>query len=350
MRRYLKTNAVRLAALYFTLFATSVLALLVFIYLSTADFATRQTEVTLDAESRGLAEQYQERGLAGLIGIIQDRSAQRRATARSLYLITDPAPHPLAGNLANWPAETPLRPGWIEFPVEDSRSGTPQQHTALASVFVLPGGYRLLVARDLRDVAAFRARITSTLAWSALLTLALGIVGALFMTRHTLRRVETVNRTSERIIHGDLTQRVPVSGNGDEFDQLAQNLNAMLDQIERLMAGMRQVTDNIAHDLRTPLARLRARLEVTLIEKPDQARYADALHDTINEADRLLGTFNALLSIAEAEAGSRRKIWSVVDLAEIVRTVGDLYEPVADENGLTLTVATDATLPVQGDR
>src|SRR6185503_18545435 len=136
--------------------------------------------------------------------------------------------------------------------------------------------------RDLRDAAIFRARITRTLAWAALLTLGLGIAGGLFMTRNMLRRVDAVNRTSERIIHGDLTQRVPLTGSGDEFDQLAGNLNAMLDQIERLMAGMRQVTDNIAHDLRTPLSRLRSRLEVTLLEKPESGRpisdrYAEAI-------------------------------------------------------------------------
>ena len=205
---------------------------------------------------------------------------------------------------------------------------------ALARVFVLSGGYRLLVGRDLHDAQAFRTRITRTLAWAALLTLALGVAGGLFMTRNMLARVEAVNRTSARIIHGDLTQRVPLTGSGDEFDQLATNLNAMLDQIERLMAGMRQVTDNIAHDLRTPLSRLRARLEVTLLERPDAARYADALRETIVEADRLLGTFNALLSIAEAEAGSRRETLAVVDLAEIARSVAELYEPGGGREGL----------------
>ena len=347
--RYLKTNAFRLAALYLALFAASVLTLLVFIYLSTADFAESQTEVTLDAESRGLAEQYQTRGLAGLVDIIRDRSSARRGE-RTLYLITDPRLRPRAGNLSTWPAATPLRPGWISFPVEETANGVTQTHDALASVFVLPGGYRLLVGRDLRDASSFRARITRTLAWSTLLMLALGVIGGLVLTRNMLRRVEAVNRTSERIIHGDLTQRVPVSGSGDEFDQLADNLNLMLDQIERLMLGMRQVTDNIAHDLRTPLARLRSRLEVTLLERPDIARYGEALRDTIAEADRLLGTFNALLSIAEAEAGSRREPWSVVDLADIARSVTELYEPVAEEKGLTFAIDIDATLPVRGDR
>jgi signal transduction histidine kinase len=347
--RLLRTNAFRLAALYFALFATSVLALLIFIYLSTADFIERQTEATIEAEITGLAEQYQQRGLAGLIEIIRARiAAQRNDTA--LYLITDAALHPLAGNLSGWPGAQPIAESWISFPVESHGSHGDETDMALARVFVLSGGYRLLVGRDLHDARAFRSRITRTLTWAALLTLALGVAGGLFMTRNMLARVEAVNRTSARIIHGDLTQRVPLTGSGDEFDQLAGNLNAMLDQIERLMAGMRQVTDNIAHDLRTPLARLRARLEVTLLERPDAARYAEALSDTIGEADRLLGTFNALLSIAEAEAGSRRETMAVVDLAEIARSVAELYEPVADDKGLMLTVTIDDTLPVNGDR
>jgi signal transduction histidine kinase len=349
MTRLLRTNAFRLAALYFALFATSVLALLSFIYLSTADFIEGQTEVTLDAESRGLAEQYNERGLAGLIEIIQDRSAAEHEDG-TIYLITDPMLHPLAGNISQWPQAMPVRPGLIRFPVHVRTNGTSATYNALGSVFVLPGGYRLLVGRDLRDASAFRGRITRTLAWAALLTLGLGVAGGVFMTRHMLRRVEAVNRTSEGIIHGNLAQRVPLSGSGDEFDQLAGNLNAMLDQIERLMAGMRQVTDNIAHDLRTPLSRLRARLEVTLLEKPDAARYGEALRETIAEADHLLGTFNALLSIAEAEAGSRREAMGVIDLAEVARTVAELYEPVADDKGLTLGVDVATALPVRGDR
>src|SRR5208282_4319490 len=164
--------------------------------------------------------------------------------------------------------------------------------------------------------------------WSGLIALGLGIAGGVIMTRNMLRRVEAVAKTTEQIIRGDFAQRVPLSGSGDEFDQLGSNLNVMLDQIERLMAGMRQVTDNIAHDLRTPLSRLRARLEVTLLERPDAERYADVLGETIAEADQLLGTFNALLSIAEAEAGSRRDTMAVVELGEIARSVADLYEPV----------------------
>ena len=354
MTRLLNTSAFRLAAIYFTLFATSVLALLSFIYFSTADFVEAQAEETIDAEIRGLAEQYREHGLAGLVELIEQRvlSAQRTPSRidDTIYLITDPLLHKLAGNLQIWPEAVEQGSGWVNFPVTEELGGVKETDSARASVIVLPGNFHLLVGRNLRDARLFRLRVTNTLGWAALITLGLGIIGGLLMTRNMLRKVDAVNRTSTRIIHGDMNQRVPLSGTGDEFDQLAQNLNAMLDQIERLMAGMRQVTDNIAHDLRTPLARLRSRLEVTLLEKPDEARYANALRETITEADRLLGTFNALLSIAEAESGSRRDGLEAVDLSEIARDVAELYEPVADDAGLSFQLVVTDKAMVRGDR
>jgi signal transduction histidine kinase len=347
--RLWRTNAFRLAALYLTLFATSVLALLAFIYWSTANFVEQQTEATLDAEIAGLAEQYEQRGLSGLVQVIAERSAGERSDAM-IYLIIDPQSHPLAGNLSAWPNAEVIRPGWIGFPVEIKHGNQQETHAARATTFAIPGGYRLLVGRDLRDAAVFRHRVSVTLAWAGVLTLGLGLAGGIFISRNMLRRVETVSNTAAHIIHGDLGQRVPLAGSGDEFDQLATNLNAMLDQIERLMAGMRQVTDNIAHDLRTPLSRLRTRLEVSLLERPDATRYEEVVRETINEADHLLGTFNALLSIAEAEAGSNRTSMDAVDLAEIARSVAELYEPFAEEKGLSLTVAAAHPAIVRGDR
>jgi signal transduction histidine kinase len=348
VRRLLRTNAVRLAAVYFALFAVSVLALLAFIYFSIADFVDHQTEAIIRAEIRGLADQYERAGLPGLIDTIHARIAGQQVHA-TLYLVTDQKLQPLAGNLTGWPSATPLKPGWIRFPVEARGDGTSETDTALASVFVLSGGYRLLVGRDQRDAEAFHARMNQTIIWAGWLTLALGIAGAVLTTRNMLRRVEVMSRTSASIIHGDLSERVPLNGSGDEFDQLAANLNAMLERIEQLVIGMRQVTDNIAHDMRTPLARLRARLEMALTERPTAVRYVKTLRDAIEDADRLLATFNGLLSIAKAEAGSRRDLLVAVDLVRIARSMAELYEPVAEKKGLALSVASDAVLPVKGN-
>jgi signal transduction histidine kinase len=348
MKRLLRTNAVRLAAVYFALFAVSVLALLAFVYLSIASFIDRQTEAIIRAEIRGLSDQYERAGLPGLVDTIHARIAGQQVHA-TLYLVTDQQLKPLAGNLTFWPSATPVRPGWIRFPVEASGDGTSETDTVLASVFVLSGGYRLLVGRDQRDAQAFRASMNHTLVWAGWLTFALGIAGAVLTTRNMLRRVELMSRTSASIIHGDLSERVPLNGSGDEFDQLAANLNAMLDRIEQLVIGMRQVTDNIAHDMRTPLARLRARLEMALLERPTAVRYVKTLRDAIDDADRLLATFNGLLSIAKAEAGSRRDLLVVVDLVRIARSMAELYEPVAEKKGLAFAVSTDPVLSVKGN-
>ena len=232
MRHFFNTNAFRLAALYFVLFAVSVLTLLAFFYLSTAGFIQRQIEATIEAEIRGLQEQYEQRGLAGLIELIHERSQTERVD-NMIYLLTDPALHPIAGNISAWPQTQSVRPGWVSFPLDIRTGGDGvETHTGLAFILLVQGGDRLLVGRDIRDATAFRARILGTIAWSALLSMGLGIVGGLFMTRQMLRRVEAVADTAKQIIHGDLTQRIPLTGSGDEFDQLGANLNAMLDQIE----------------------------------------------------------------------------------------------------------------------
>jgi signal transduction histidine kinase len=348
VRRVFRINAFRLAATYFALFTASVVAFLAYFYFSTAGFIEQQTETAIHVEMRGLSEQYSQGGLKGLTDLIEARIAGHRIR-ETLYLLTDSRLRPIAGNLPAWPDGQRVRPEWIRFPVEVNDDGVTATVPALASTIVLNDGYRLLVGRDLRDAQAFRTRIDRMLGWAALLTLALGVVGGVSSMRNVLRSVAAVNRTTERIIHGDLGQRMLVTGSGDEFDQLSVNLNTMLDRIERLMMGMRQVTDNIAHDLRTPLARLRTRLEVILLEGPG-ARAADAVRDAIIEADRILSTFNALLKIAEAEAGSRRNAAGVVDLGEIARSMAELYEPLAEEKGIGLEVdSSGAPIKVRGD-
>ncbi len=348
-RRVLGTHAFRLAGLYFAVFALSVLGVLFFVYWTTVDFVERQTEATLDAEISGLAEQYAQRGLSGLVQIVAARSAGDRGDGM-LYLVTTQDGRPLAGNISGWPSGEPAPSGSLSFQFELSDNGRTQTHPARGKLFEIPDGYRLLVGRDIGDAAAYRERIKLTLLWSGLVALGIGLAGGTLMSRNMLRRVEQVNRTAERVIAGNLSDRVPRRGTNDEFDQLAGNLNGMLDQIERLMTGMREVTDNVAHDLKTPLARLRARLELALFGPGDPAAQTEAIRAAIEEADRLLATFNALLRIAEAEAGATPDATELVDLAEIARGATELYEPVAEERGFALRLEADQAVTLRGDR
>jgi signal transduction histidine kinase len=347
------THAFRLAALYFLVFAASVLGVLLFVYLTSAGFVERQTEATLDAEITGLAEQYAQRGLSGLIQIVAARSAGDRGDAM-IYLVTDPDGKPLVGNIAAWPAGVPTHSAWLSFALERTINGRHEVHPARGRLFVIPGGYRLLVGRDISDAAAFRSEVRTTLLWAGLIALGIGLVGGTVMSRNLLRRVEQVNRTSERVMAGNLSDRVPLHGTKDEFDQLAANLNRMLDQIERLMTAMREVTDDVAHDLRTPLSRLRTRLERALAipsgaDPSGGASQAEAIRAAIDEADRLLATFNALLRIAELESGAHLDQAAPIDLSEVARSAAELYEPVADEKGFALSVVTEPGVRMSGD-
>jgi signal transduction histidine kinase len=347
------THAFRLAALYFLVFAASVLGVLLFVYLTSAGFVERQTEATLDAEITGLAEQYAQRGLSGLIQIVAARSAGDRGDAM-IYLVTDPDGKPLVGNIAAWPAGVPTHSAWLSFALERTINGRHEVHPARGRLFVIPGGYRLLVGRDISDAAAFRSEVRTTLLWAGLIALGIGLIGGTVMSRNLLRRVEQVNRTSERVMAGNLSDRVPLRGTKDEFDQLAANLNRMLDQIERLMTAMREVTDDVAHDLRTPLSRLRTRLERALAtpsgaDPSGGASQAEAIRAAIDEADRLLATFNALLRIAELESGAHLDQAAPIDLSEVARSAAELYEPVADEKGFALSVVAEPGVRMSGD-
>src|SRR6185437_3128792 len=171
--------------------------------------------------------------------------------------------------------------------IERKTDGRTERHPARGRLFIIPGDYRLLVGRDISDASAFRSGIRSTLLWAGLIALGAGLAGGGVMSRNLLRRVEQVNRTSERVMAGNLSQRVPLHGTGDEFDQLAANLNRMLEQIERLMTAMREVTDDVAHDLKTPLSRLRTRLERALADPSGGSGQREAIRAAIDEADRL---------------------------------------------------------------
>lgn len=344
----LRTTTFRLAVLYLGLFTISVMVILGLIYWFTAAYIDRQTNQTILAEVNGLTEQYNRGGLRALRDVVADRADE--PGSGSLYLLTAPDLTPVAGNIIGWPTDAPTPQGWIGFEIAGTSTpdGRPQPARALS--LTLPGNYQLLVGRNMRDRQVFQQRIIAALAWSLVLTLGLGGLGGVLISRSMMQRVEAINRTTTKIMGGSLQERVRLHNTGDEFDQLARNLNAMLDQIEQLMTGMRQVGESIAHDLRTPLTRLRSRLELALIEEHDKEGYRATLQETIAEADQLLATFTALLSIAQAESGTLREAFEPVRLGELAEMLGDLYGAVAEETGLHLEVDRKADATVSGNR
>lgn len=343
--RAIRTSWFRMALGYAVLLIISVSVLFALLYWNTAVFVAEQTEETIEVEISGLAEHYQKAGLVGLSEVIQERSRGQRL---SLYLLTDPNRRPLAGNLNSWP--TASKPGdWIDFEYQRPIGSRIVEHRAHARHYVLPGGYNLLVGYDVQDQVRLERRMRGSMIWIGALALILGLGGGLLMARHWLRRIDSVNKTAREIMDGDMSRRVQLSGSDDELDRLARNLNAMLDRIEALMAGLRQVTDNIAHDLRSPLNRLRSRLEVTMMEDPDKEVYRTALVDTMREADELLKTFNALLLIGEAESGLDWSKLETVDLSTQTNDVAELYEPAAEDAGISLRAEIAPDILVRGN-
>ena len=223
-------------------------------------------------------------------------------------------------------------------------------HRALVRVVQLPGGFRLLVGRDLEERERLDQVIMGAGRWSIALVVVLGLAGGFFVTRRVLKRVDAMTATANTIMQGDLSGRLPVAGTNDELDRLAENFNSMLERIEALMRGLKEVSDNIAHDLKTPLTRLRNRAEEALRMGEDESQYRAALESTIEESDALIRTFNALLMIARAESGHARENMTEFDAADIARGVGELYEPLADDKGLTLRVEATQPAPVRGNR
>jgi len=344
----LRTSTFRLALLYTALFGGSALLLLGFIYWSTVAFMADQTDATIEAEIIGLQEQYREGGLTGLVGTIRER-LERDPESSSVYLFASSSYKPLAGNLTGWPDVEPTPDGWLNFEFKDPRAGGRVFH-ARARPFVLEGGLHLLVGRDTRELKATQQLIVRALLWGLAITLALALLGGITMSRSMLRRIEQINQTSREIIGGDLSRRVPTTGTADDFDQLAVNLNAMLDEIERLMGGIRQVSDNVAHDLRTPLTRLRNRLEQLRSDLDATSPHRDPVERSIAEADQLLSTFGALLRIARIEAGGHRPGLVPVDLARLVQDAAELYEALAEEKRLHIDTSVERPVTIQGDR
>ncbi|MGN6572128.1 MAG: HAMP domain-containing protein, partial [Pseudolabrys sp.] len=345
-----RTTTFKLTLVYLTVFALFAAFLLGYFALNTRRLITEQITDTVNAEITGLSEQYRLGGIRRLVIAVDARS---RRPGSSLYLVTTFNGEALAGNVTALPPGTLDAQGWTEIVYrrldEPENSGRPE-HEALVRVFQLPGGFRLLVGRDLEERERLYHIVLSAGRWSVIIVVVLGLAGGLFVTRRVLRRVDAMTETTRTIMNGDLGGRLPIAGTGDELDRLAENLNIMLERIEALMVGLKEVSDNIAHDLKTPLTRLRNRAEQALRAAKTEPEYRAALEGTIEESDGLILTFNALLMIARAESGQARTDMTEFDAAEVAHDIGELYEPVAEEKGIALKVEAETTAPVLGNR
>jgi signal transduction histidine kinase len=323
------------------LFALSVGALSAFIYYATLGYLDAQTNAIIDAEIDGLYEQYERRGLRGLADVIEER-VSRDTQRRSFYLLADAVGRRLAGNVPFWPAGLDdARGQWADFVQRDT--DTPVR----AMLLRVSPGIRLLVGRDIRELTEIRRVLRSASLYGVTLTLGLALVGGLLLALSAERRLAEINRTTRQIMAGDLSRRAPLKGSNDEHDELAQNINAMLDQIENLLAGMRHVGDSVAHDLRGPITRLRNRLES--LAESDTPRRED-IAECVTQLDQVLATFNALLRIARVESGAYRSAFTTVDLKPIVHDVCDLYQAAADERRVALHCEAHESVDVFGDR
>ncbi len=345
--KLLRTTAFKLSLVYLTVFALFAAVLIGYFAWATSSLITQQITETIDAEINGLTELYNQGGIRRLLLIVDARS---RRPGSNLYLVTTPAGEGLAGNVGTLQPGVLEQPGLTETPYRRLDEAEDAEHNALVRVVRLAGGFRLLVGRDLEERERLHDIIIATARWSIAVVVVLGLLGGFFVTRRVLKRIDAMTGTTRTIMEGDLSGRLPIAGTGDELDRLAENLNAMLERIEALMHGLKEVSDNIAHDLRTPLTRLRNRTEEALRIAKGERDYRAALENVLEESDGLIRTFNALLMIARAESGEVGESMTAFDAAEIVHDVAELYEPLADDKGLALKVDAKGPAPVKGNR
>lgn len=344
--KLVRTSTFRLTILFVGAFVLAATLVIVYIYYNTTVLLARQLRDVIQADMQGLVEQYQDGGILRLAAAVEQRSL---GSGNAIYLLVDIRGRQIAGNIVGPSGTLPDREQWVEFGYRRQQGAASDSHLALARIVPLNDGFVLLVGKDIEDWRRFQDVITSALTWGVGLTIVVGLLGGVIMSRRILTRIDDISATSRTIMEGDLSERVAETGSGDELDRLAQNLNAMLDRIEQLMRSMKEVSDNIAHDLKTPLTRLRTRVE-TVLREEDTERFRSALEMTIVDADGLIETFNALLLIARVESGAAHQTFVELDIADIARDIAELYEPAAEDMAAVLRVEAPQTLIMRGNR
>lgn len=351
-RRLLHTTAMRLAMRYAVFYAVLIALGLGILYWTTSRYVDAQVAAGLEQEAQKLATLDREQGRQQLETLLKSESIRAGENGR-YYLLEEASSDRGIGNLLGWPpalkADGRVHNIWIEDDLIPEYIEDQDGYWPMTGV-VLDDGARLLVAQAVRQAEDLQEFILGTMAAIIAISVGLALIMGWRLGRTLLERVDLINETAARVSAGDLSRRMPLSGQDDEFDELAGHLNSMLVQIEALLTGMHQVTDNVAHDLRRPLARMRNRIEVTLLEPRKSNEYRQALEEIMSDAEALIQTFNALLEIAQAEAGSFRGEWKRVNLSTLAQEICELYEGQALEDNREFKTEIEHDLTIKGNR
>jgi len=341
------TTAFGLSALAVAFFLFAAAIVVGVLFWQTNNLLTEQVLATLNGEARILTSEMKVGGQGKLIETV---TALSRPQGTGLYYLADPDGTKIAGNLNRIPPELEAEGHGGVFTYQQTVDGKEKTHLAVAIPVDVGPGLRLIIGRDVEDQRAFADSVRTTFLLGFGVLSILGLLGGLAVSRLIVNRMDEITATSRQIMDGDLSRRIPTSGKGGELDSLAASLNQMLDRIESLMSGLREVSDNIAHDLKTPLNRLRNSAEAALRDPRGGEAYREGLERTIEKADELIKTFNALLLIARLEAGALEESTETFDLGRFAGDVSELYAPAAEEAGFALSIDTEQGLFVSGNR
>jgi signal transduction histidine kinase len=349
LAKTLRSSTFKLALIAIGAFGVIMSAIFSYVYLSTSSYVRSRSDRSIMTDSMNLHRVYEQSGRDGLIAGIQQRLADK-GFAERVYLLVDPSLTALAGNLKAWPSTVAAAGGWAEFRAAEPLPNAASRPLLRAMIETFPTGDRLLVGNDISDLDSFTGQIKLAVISGVALIFVVAGVTSILVTRRTVGRIESINATSRAIMLSDLDKRIPLRGTNDEWDRVAENLNLMLDRIETLMGEVKQVSDNVAHDLRTPLTRMRGRLEKAYhgqrIGETDQS----LIGDTIVDLDAVLRMFSSITRISQIETQARKDGFRTVNLVEIASEVVELYDAAAEQDGTRLTIAGDREVLVTGDR